>query len=111
MHIVGAKKKEAGFVRRDGHSLEVGVVVAYMLPGLPFQILAHRHGVHIRGEFPIVTRQGIEVLNDTLLRAVRHHEHLASFPMGEKQAPLPEMLLEAEEAQRNNPIVKPDTVQ
>jgi len=111
MHIVGAQKKQAGFVRKDGHSLEVGVVVAYVLPGIPFQILAHRFGIQVEGKFPLVDGQGIQFLCDILARAVRHHDHLKEFAVGEKQTTIPEILLEAEEAQSEAPPDKPDTVQ
>ena len=101
-HLIGGNnKQEAGFVRVDGHSLQLGVVVSYKLTGLNFVIIASRVGVELAGRFPCVGRAGIEALQDMLNRAVRHSEHLKTFPVGDRQTTIPEQLFEEEEAQRD----------
>ena len=103
IHRIGAPPREqrGTFVREDIHSIKVGVVVSYLVVGTDFMIVAHREGVDMRGTFPTVNRVGINALIDMLNRAVRHHEHLKSFAVGEKQTTIPEILFEEEEAQRD----------
>lgn len=89
---------QAFFRRRTGHSLEQGAVVLYELRGgRPFSIVAHREGVELSGTFPCVAREGVLALKQMLDRAVRHHEHLKSFAVGQRQTILDEEMLEKEE--------------
>lgn len=81
------------FQRRTGHSLELGRVVAYVLPGTDFSILAHRDGVDVSGRFPRVSREGIEALRRVLSGALIHHGHLAQVPIGEIQTVLDEAVV------------------
>lgn len=99
VHIIGQeKKKTRGFIRVTGHSLHAGLVVAYVLRDEPFKIEVSREAIQIQGSFPPCDRAGIGALKQMLDRAVRHHEHLKSFPEGTKQEHLEENILEAEEA-------------
>ncbi len=102
--LIGGReqKKEAGFRRIEGHSLDLGMVVCYRIDHTPpFQIVAHRDGIDIAGRFPRVERQGVEALMDIMARAIRHHEHLRSFEPGEPQTIMSEDVFEIEEAQRD----------
>lgn len=101
-HLLGQQPREGGFVRRaDVHDLNLGVVVRYALVGMHFEVAAHRDGVQCRGIFPNVDRTGISVLKDILDRAVRHHEHLKTFEVGQRQSTIPEDVFEIEESQRD----------
>lgn len=108
MHIIGREpeQKVIGFTRIEGHSIELGKVLAYVLPlkPVPFQILASRMGVQLMGSFPCVTRPGVEALRDMLDRALRQHEHLAAFPAGETQTYIPESVFDLEDVQRAAPL-------
>ena len=108
-HLIGGDKLEGTFVRMDGHSLQLGVVITYRLSGMNFAIIISRNGVELAGRYPCVARQGVEALTDMLNRAIRHHEHLKSFPVGEQQTTIPERLFEEEEAQRDARIAKTKT--
>lgn len=99
--LVNQAPNVAQFIRRDGHSIELGVVVNYRLAGLPFEILASRDGVQFRGTFPRTDRTGMTIFKDMLDRAVRQHEHLATFVLGDLQTTIPEEVFEEEEAQRD----------
>lgn len=102
VHLIGGKNVQEGeFIRLDGHSFELGTTIIYQLVGLNFVIVVSRNGVELVGRFPCVDRRGIHALQDMLNRAVRHHEHLKSFPIGQKQTTIPEILFEEEEAQRD----------
>lgn len=101
-HLIGGHAPQQGtFIRMDGHSLQLGKVITYKLTGLNFAIIASRNGVELAGRFPCVDRRGIEALQDMLNRAVRHHEHLKSFAVGDVQTLIPERLFEEEEEQRD----------
>lgn len=102
------RQKSLNFIRRDGFSLQTGRAVAYTLSNGLFQIEATRDGVTFHGSFPTVTRAGILAVTQTLIRAVRHHEHLKSFPLGTKQEALAEETIEAEEV-TGSPL--PDAVE
>jgi hypothetical protein len=107
VHILGQEqKKEGKFGIRTGHHLEVGKVVEYFLIGYDFAVLAHRGGVEVKGRFPCVNRIGIITLISILQRAVRHHEHLASYAVGTPQQIMPEGVLDIEDQQGSllNPI-------
>lgn len=97
--IIGQKRQatSAGFRRDDGYSLQTGKAVRYVLAGYQFRIEATRQGILVQGSFPMVGREGIFALTTMLRRAVRHHEHLASFPVGSAQEALPESILDAED--------------
>lgn len=105
--IIGQPKSPKGVFRRiDGYSIEVGKAVCYELAGYEFKIIATRFGVEVMGHFPVVTRAGILALEQVLIRAVRHHEHLASFAEGIKQEALTEDILAVEET-LNAPLPDP----
>lgn len=90
-------KTQAGFIRVDGHSLDEGVIVEYRLSGWDYRVRVSRIGISIAGTFPTVNRLGIQAVIGVLLRAIRHHEHLAAFADGDRQVSLPEEIVEAEE--------------
>ena len=93
MEIIN-QQQTGRFTRHTGHSLRLGVVVAYTLQGTnaPFQILVSREGVEIQGRIN-VGPEGIEIIRDILNRASKHHVHLKSFQIGEKQTILDEAQL------------------
>lgn len=86
--------RQGRFVRRTGHSLTAGKVVAYILTGAPtpFVISVSRDNIEIQGKLAFAV-EGIEVLRDVLDRARKHHEHLKSFAVGEPQTVLDEATL------------------
>lgn len=84
------QQKSLSFIRADAHSLQQGVIVAYLLKDTPFQVTSNRHGISIRGSYPQVGKAGITALMNILARAIRHHEHLKSFPLGTPQVALEE---------------------
>ena len=104
------REQQVGFVRGDGHSLQQGVVVAYQLSGFPTKVMASRQGVVVVGGIPMTNREGIELYIEILRRAIRHHEHLATFPLGFKQIPLTEQMLDAEMVTGQMEAEKPPTV-
>lgn len=106
VHLLkGKNEPEQGrFVRDELQSLIGGIAIRYRLIGFPFIIAAHRLGVNVEGKFPCVDRAGVQALKDILDRAVRHHEHLKSFAVGEKQIPLDETMFEEEEAARDRAL-------
>src|SRR5436853_3420335 len=83
-------RTESGFVRIEGHSLQVGKVVAYQLHGFNFRIVVHRDGIEIEGKSPVFPVVGLRVISDILRCAQIHYKHLASCPPGELQTLLPE---------------------
>ena len=86
MSVLIQPQREGSFKRRTGHSIKLGMVVAYELVGArPFSIIAHREGVEMSGSFPVVQHEGVTALKNILDRAVRHHQHLKSFPLGVRQ--------------------------
>lgn len=96
MHLIGGNKKEETdgvFIRMEARSIELGLAVIYKVQNCPFQIIAHREGVQVIGQFPNTNRGGIDALTAMLYRAVAHHEHLATFPVGTAQVPLPEEMV------------------
>jgi hypothetical protein len=108
VHILGQEKKQEGyFDRRTGHAIEVGAVVEYRLVGFQFAVLAHREGIEAKGQFPCVRRDGGLTLMNVIARAIRHHEYLATFPVGAPQRILPETVLDIEEQQGT--LLKIDT--
>jgi hypothetical protein len=97
--VILSRQRTAGvFIRTTGYSLETGKAVAYVLQGHKFRIIATRLGVDLAGSFPIVQQDGVNILVHVLQRAVRHHEHLASFADGQPQTILNEDALDAEDS-------------
>lgn len=91
MDLINSAPQQGHFIRRTGHTITSGRIVAYTLVGSPrlFQIQADRDGVEIRGQISVGS-PGVEALRDVLQRAARHHEHLKSFAIGETQTILEE---------------------
>lgn len=79
-----------GFVRLEGHHLQLGKVLCYQLSGFPFRIITHREGIQIEGKSPILPPVGMQVIAEVLRLAAAHHAHLASFADGEPQTYLTE---------------------
>jgi hypothetical protein len=84
------------FVREDVGSIKEGRAVIYTCHGIPFQIVATRRGVAVKGELPFLPAAGAEAIIRILWRAIRHHQNL-NTPVGEVQTPLSESVVEAEE--------------
>lgn len=82
-------------LRREGANIQVGQFIAYMFEGIQFAVFASRYGVEIKGEFPLVGEQGINTVKQVLDRAVAHHKHLATFPIGSPQYILSEEEIES----------------
>lgn len=93
-------KSKGSFERTETHTLQHGVVVLYRVVGFPFAMAITRDGVQITGTYPNVQREGVEALIDMLHRAVLHHEHLNTFPVGTRQTTLSESDLDRDEMMR-----------
>jgi hypothetical protein len=56
-----------------------------MFQGIQFAVFASRYGIEIKGEFPPISEQGVATIKQLLDRAVVHHKHLGTFPVGDPQ--------------------------
>lgn len=97
-HILNAAPQQGVFVRGTGHDLRMGAIVEYKLNGFNFKVRITREGVSVAGVLPVVDWEGVGVVIDVLKRAVKHHNHLKSFPLGERQTILDEHDLMTQEA-------------
>lgn len=77
-------------IRRDGHSIELGKVIQYLVSPFEFGVLIARDGIKIHGDGPNFAPENIDFLEKMIQRARIHCEHLASFPIGTTQTVLNE---------------------
>lgn len=81
-------------IRRDGHSLQLGMIVEYRFQHFQFRVLISREGILIEGKSPMFDAKTLDTMKDILRRAEAHFKHLASFPIGERQTILDEDKIE-----------------
>jgi len=94
LDIASHEVRYGRFIRRTGHSITTGKVVAYVMTGAPepFTITVTREAIDIKGRI-VANEIGAEALQDILSRAVKHYLHLKSFAIGEVQTILDEATL------------------
>ena len=87
-------RKGISFQRIDTYSLQTGVMVTYEAKETPFRVRAGRDGVAIQGSLSWMDGAGVAAVMNLFARAIKHHEHLRTYPIGTRQQPLDESVFE-----------------